>query len=356
MQKKFIHELLRNPPGPIHDPQKMMWFMFRGHINAFEDIRANNKDMGVLQGLIPMDLFHGYVRAGFPINIALEISQSAKFIEDPCNALLAVLGHWAIHEHVTPYIFAKDFWKILMQTKINNLCWGQIPETFLGTFRFPDPIIDQDGDPISDVLIAIRPRAEVERMRGVPFDQERGAGSRALLAWWMTDNGMDSGMGYFSQVIPDGNDGIFPDTFNKSYVTRDSNSIYPGGLVEQRDDIADAANQVAVKILKALIYVCSGNPDLRDQRDKILYKPKSLEPLASYREYTPLPYKLVGFTWKKSAEYKAGSWGVQPFMRYQPSGPGRSQYKWVLVKEHERTRRAKTVYPLQDNHEMGATC
>ncbi len=50
-----------------------------------------------------------------------------------------------------------------------------------------------------------------------------------------------------------------------------------------------------------------------------------------------MEYNMVGWNWKKEREQHTDSWGVEPFLRRQRVGPGRTGWKYVMVKEHTRS-------------------
>jgi len=92
-------------------------------------------------------------------------------------------------------------------------------------------------------------------------------------------------------------------------------------------------------ILKCVLYINSGDPDLRH------LKPTPKPPADAKRKHhrrwareneCPVPVTLLGFGYKKPREFSKDTAFVNTHMRWQPYGPNRSKIKLIWVKEHER--------------------
>jgi len=89
-------------------------------------------------------------------------------------------------------------------------------------------------------------------------------------------------------------------------------------------------------ILKCVLYIHSGDPDLREFRPEP--RPHNQKRLKRWRRENlcKIPLTLVGFDYKKPKEFSVGSTFVDTHLRWQPYGPQRSQVKLIWVRPHER--------------------
>jgi hypothetical protein len=331
MEKRFYHEHLR-------DPQDRLWKLNRAFVDAMR---------GYHGGSVPVQRLVLAMQAqGFDDHTIKNFLPTAEgvLLHDAALVCLSYIGQFFVREPAEAYVFSKEFFPVLMKTRIRELSWDMIPDNFLGVFRFPAPLIDQDGDRIKEVMVCIKPREQVERDR---FKILEGVGSRVLSLYWMTSPiSGPTGAGFVVQVLPDGKEKIIPETWNSKFI---ENGWLPSkaigeDLIYKTADFNSEELSYVVSILKALIYVCSGNPDLRDEKNPIRYQSENSQtPVRAHKEFSQLNFKRVGWNWMKSPEYKTDAWGVEPHMRFQPYGPGRTQYRWIMVKEHERQRRKKNT-------------
>ena len=99
--------------------------------------------------------------------------------------------------------------------------------------------------------------------------------------------------------------------------------------------INDKLFEYAIKIL---LYIQSGDPDLRHLRPTP--KPKSNKRkhrLAWERENVcSVPVTYVGYDWRKSTHWRNQDVSVVGHFRWQPFGPNRSQVKLIWIDEHTR--------------------
>jgi len=116
------------------------------------------------------------------------------------------------------------------------------------------------------------------------------------------------------------------------------------------DEALDAANQTSISprkkayifpheflsfIVKALIYIESGEPDLRPE-----FKECSAKNPGSIRKFVKdhCPYEIVrvGYSYNKERFYHKGTTQVVGHFRWQPCGHARSRVKLIWIDEHER--------------------
>lgn len=340
LEKKFLHEKLKNPQGDE-------WRVFR----AFCDVHNEGKKR-IMGNEIALYLDHAPpIMARWKLHEQIGTNLMHTFANDPTMLCLAYMSRFFIRPESKPlaFLFTKEFWPVLRKTKISNISWGMLPSSFTASFRWPEPVFDAEGDPISEMMVLIQPREVIEKIRGRPYTDMDGSGSRILQAWWQCASG---GCGFLCQLIPDTNDKIIPDTWNpvgnyRPYVRQ------PFMLPFQT--LKDFHQEPHVlDMLKSLIYVASGDPDLRSERNRIPYKHNSKQPVRAYREYSTQEYQLVGWNWMKKLQerrYTKEGWLVEPFARYQPYGPrDNPSYKWIIVEGHERHRRKGLAEELIQEH------
>lgn len=95
-------------------------------------------------------------------------------------------------------------------------------------------------------------------------------------------------------------------------------------------------------LVKCLLYIQSGQPDLR----AILVEPKqgkkNVRPkeLAHEKAVPAVDFTLVGYDWKKQRKFQTDSTEVRGHWRWQPYGPGLSKVKFIWIDAHERSYRA----------------
>ena len=121
----------------------------------------------------------------------------------------------------------------------------------------------------------------------------------------------------------------------------------------------DAAHQLLM--LKILMYIASGDPDLRHLqplRGSAARREHDLYYEGGHRDTDPNVW-LVGFGWLKPKLRHVDGCVVRSHYRWQPCGVGRSQVKLILVKEHERHFDRPSATDSADScncsHETGST-
>jgi hypothetical protein len=321
MEKKFLHERLRKPHADVDGIYRALIETRRESIRAY----------GIPCTEFPWSFMERNFER-FKVHAYYDNFYRAGGVLDPSFKMLSMLGQFLTDESVTPFVFQKDFFKILMKTKIMDFTWNLLPEEFLGVLRFPSPILDQEGDPISDVAVAIMPRDKAEQARGARYsDITDGIGSKVFWCWFEYNN---DHLGFFDQLIPDDGQLKITDTWSRRFY--DSRSVHTTPTI--RTDDIEKERPHLFEILKAIVYINSGDPDLREFRNKIRFQSKdSKTPVKDHKPYSLVDYQVVGYNWMKDREHNVDSWGVEPFLRRQRIGPGRTGWKYVMVKEHTRS-------------------
>lgn len=100
-------------------------------------------------------------------------------------------------------------------------------------------------------------------------------------------------------------------------------------------DLASKINDVIEMACKLLIYINSGDPDLRELR-----KPRGpgdrRAQVKEFGHYYSENVFHVGFEWKKRRVYSVDGTRVRGHWRWQPCGTGRQQVRLKFIEEHER--------------------
>ena len=347
MQKKFLHELVSYPNDDFF---KLI------HAQAVTRVYSVQHK---LEGF-PPDIFELCLdQLKFKAPKERILANLQKLLADPGMSHMAIAGSvWSMGDTPKAYVFAKEFFSLLMRAKIDNIRWSMLHDETNIVMRFPVPILDEDGDPIEEVAVMIKPRAQIEALIGSPYTKKDGEGSRVMLAVWRCGKDQDS-LGYLSQLIPDDRDATLLQTFRKRYIgVRGSEMVMESdnpddlsdyiqscfasgaGLsrgVEWKLDVQSGIPPHVMAIFKCLIYLHSGDPDLRDEKNPIRYQsPTSKTPVRAHKEFSESPFSHVGFNWLKSPDYEAESWEVVPHLRFVSRGENQ---RFVLVRGHIRHRR-----------------
>lgn len=120
------------------------------------------------------------------------------------------------------------------------------------------------------------------------------------------------------------------------------------GVTRSLDKIAKDGHQCGFSvemvsyIVKCLLYIHSGEPDLRAFRPML--KPRHSDPKKHVKaierwrasNWFDIPVTLVGFDYQKPRQYAVDETFVDTHLRWQPCGPGRRQVKLVWVSPHVR--------------------
>jgi len=89
-------------------------------------------------------------------------------------------------------------------------------------------------------------------------------------------------------------------------------------------------------IVKSLVYVHSGDPDLRHLKQRKPHKSRDAAYYKKHPDESPVPTVLVGYNYKKPVVYDVDQTIVTGHWRWQPCGQGRSNVKLIWIDEHMR--------------------
>lgn len=104
-------------------------------------------------------------------------------------------------------------------------------------------------------------------------------------------------------------------------------------------------DEVIRYLLKAIVYIDSGDPDLREYRPPrkpMTHDPKKLRRWnREHADHCKIPMTLVGYNFKKPTVYTVGETTVTGHFRWQPYGAGRERVKLIWIDPHVRHYGAK---------------
>lgn len=101
----------------------------------------------------------------------------------------------------------------------------------------------------------------------------------------------------------------------------------------------DTSSHYYFYLLKCLIYIQSGDPDLRKYRPPKIESKNPKKIRSFYRKHhdnSLIPMILVGYDFKKPVVYQVGETSVTGHFRWQPYGEGRTKVKLIWIDEHLR--------------------
>lgn len=247
-------------------------------------------------------------------------------------------------EPAPAYVMSKDFFDDLSEVDISRVNFAFLPEKVRGLIKFPMKLKDDDGCEFDEVFFAIDELKNVftvvpEKLRY--GNQEVKISDKFLGFAWHTPNKGHKGLdpAHLLIPIPEDKSVKIRDAFTSMKIR--NHVVSPETLASKSfSRMGDHYHDHNRLMLTALVYILSGQPDLRDFQNPIRYQsPTSQTPVKSDKGLSRVKINLVGYNWKKLPRYNQAVWNVRPYPRMQPYGPGRSQLKLILVREHQRKRR-----------------
>lgn len=129
---------------------------------------------------------------------------------------------------------------------------------------------------------------------------------------------------------------------------------FPSGdtLIDFREDFG-VTNKVIKFTFKCLLYLNSGNPDLREYRAPRIPLTRDKKKLRRFEkemaEQSTIPMTLVGFDFKKPKIYTVGSAHVMGHFRWQPYGERLSKLKLIWIDPHIRHYEEHQLFGVDRN-------
>jgi hypothetical protein len=320
MERKFIHERFRNPDCDIIKFERALYDV------GFPDFSWKKPNDNISTSDV-IKAAHSY---------GLKKDKAIRYLENMDGKLTTVdmyIINQLVNRDIIPHVFLKDFFDVLFKANINKIKWSMLPSEFNWVIRLPYPIFapantNPYGLAVSIDEIYVSCEKLCDELNDIFIDaDQQGRGDRSLYFFGIATVTREDGSTYETLLL------------KTAVVFLDDSFIIDHEIFDTKYD-----HSLLFFIMKCLVYINSGNPDLREMRNPIRYKsPTSQTAVREHKQFSIPPFNVVGFNWKKERMAHVDSWGVEPFMRFQPYGPGRSQYKYVMVKEHTRSHRKAAI-------------
>lgn len=315
MEPKFFHERLKNPRTDAEIFELCLAISLWRY-----DVSENQDGQPIIELFFARDMeeaaenYVNFMAMNHEIShvVAEFIKKKPDFVRDlgsKISMLLsngkAIQGNYrnmclAFWLKYPQYTIQPDFYATLKKAKLKNLDWSMIPRDFVAAIRLPMPEhyrVGKDSVRISEITASI-------------VDWDNGTELSILFSGINADNKKEVGMSV-NTFIPESG------PIDIKFETDDSSIL-----------------NIAIRLFA---YISSGQPDIREMKNPIRYQsPTSKTPVKAHKHLTEKPFKVLGWGWLKERQQHIDRWGVEPFIRLQPVGPGRSEYKYVLVRAHTR--------------------
>jgi len=245
------------------------------------------------------------------------------------------------------YVAQKDFLKDFYKISLKNLRFKDLKD-ICGYIHLPLPVTDNDGTAYKDIYFFLGSPKDFMNTgeyksfcsRNYEVDQDR-----ILLVASFSDDGAQRSL---SVPCPKDENMTMEEAFKDvedAHTALSPTAVISGKDFHTPDDPGFCG--MSEKLVSLLVYLGSGQPDIREFRNTIRYgnRNKKRPVPASHPNLSSLPIQLVGFNWLKEREvhYKTGEWGVRSHPRWQRCGEGFQDVKLIWVKEHTKKRRKPTA-------------
>lgn len=247
------------------------------------------------------------------------------------------------------YVIQKEFYTKFLKVNLNNLKFKHLPESFIGYIKLPIPIIDSDGSKYHHIYVYIGDAdnffpstkdalAHIWRTSG---NQLVDVGSKLMQVALVAnapseyaEYSLEGEIRTFGMRLPKDGDMLIEDLISKS---TDTIVYNPMSITSSVVGYPDYLKQ----IISLLLYINSGDPDIRDFQNTVKWPNQKRKPLRQSETLSTLDnIKLVGFHWKKEIlkSYSAISWEVDGHFRWQRHGHQLSLVKLIWIDPHPAFR------------------
>jgi hypothetical protein len=263
------------------------------------------------------------------------------------------------------YVLGKNFFDDLSDSDVGDVTVSVLPESFRGVLKFPKPLYDQDGYQFDEVMVVLDRADLVEKVVGITKGavtlRERVLRGDDIddyylgMCWHAKGPvGLQPGeskprakidAGYFSTFLPKDKSIKIAELFDRhQYRTLGAHNIGTLDMIFEasRSVLSDGYTKSMNSLFAALVYVLSGQPDLRFYKNPVrTQSPQSRTPIKADKHLSSaVDIHLVNYSWKKDPVYKKGVWRVRWHKRLQPYGPDKKLTKLVYIQQHWRERSA----------------
>lgn len=250
----------------------------------------------------------------------------------PFKSMTTNHAHWMTSGQKL-FRISDDFFDIFSKVLLGNIQANALPDDLCGYCILPKKIEDQSGDSYDGFYFFSGPGEKylgakdwTKMMNGLS-EREIQNVTKVLNFAWLDNKGH---LNYCT--MPFNGDEILKDVFvNTKFVIRRPVS---DEMMEIHQEVQDDGFLPHIRVMcNLLIYLNSGNPDLRQYRNEIKYQsPTSQTPVKKDKVLSQSEFTLVGFGFKKNPLYSKEFFVQPPYWAHRLCGPGRTQKKYMLVK------------------------
>lgn len=262
----------------------------------------------------------------------------------PAKSMATNHAHWMTSGKKI-YKISEEFFDVFSKVSLGSVQANALPEDLCGYCLLPKKVEDQRGDAFDGFYFYSGPGEKylgtsdwTRFMNGLNDHQNADHGSKVLNFAWHDEKGF---LNYCT--MPFKGDEPLKDIFiNTKFVVKRPIS---DEMMEIERHTQDDGFLPHIRIMcNLLIYLNSGNPDLRQYRNEIKYQsPTSQTPVKKDKSLSQSEFTLVGFGFKKSPLYNKEFFVQPPYWAHRLHGPGRTQKKYMLVKGSLKKRSAELL-------------
>lgn len=248
------------------------------------------------------------------------------------------------------YVINKEFHAKFQKTKLANIRFKHLPKNQAGYIHLPTPVQDSDGTEFSDVYFFCGDDSDYfpigDYRRGgddILKEKNRDYGSKILKITLLSEPSDESEMASqgeirdFSIRFPKDEERLIAEDIEQS------KDIHTGNFEVQGDTlILDPEHKIKhhgypnyIKaVINLLLYISSGEPDIREFKNKPLKLPgQRRQKVLKSETLSHLDLKIIGFSWKKERIFHVDGTIREEHFYWQAYGHNWSLHRWRKRKQ-----------------------
>lgn len=238
------------------------------------------------------------------------------------------------------YVFNSSFWNELKNTNLSEIKLTDLIQGS-GVIKLPVPLIDELGDSFNEFVFFVGPVKDFylcesdedwALFRKASEEEELTDKSLQFTITWKDNKGLTN----YASACANNPDSTLKELFKGvEFVVTDP---VRSQVIEQEDGYKPHIRA----IFNCLVYLKSGQPDLRETKNDIKYKGQSFSPVRKDKDLSKEKFISVGFGFKKTPNYS------KEFF-YQPNYYARRglEKKWTWCKGSLKRRKVNTTQQLE---------
>jgi hypothetical protein len=255
-----------------------------------------------------------------------------EFLKDfSTKAFFIAHAHWKINGKKL-FKISEDFFSVFKSVSLGGIQTDALPKNVCGYCELPSVLKDDQGDTINGFYFFVGRGYEYlgheshENWRKNMKGMDANEGDNVLALAWRCNN--SDFFGYATQTFH-GHESL-KDIFKNSVYTE----RHKLGAGQYKQSVVDDGFKEHIRVMcNLLIYLNSGNPDLRSYRNTITYQsPTSQTPVRKDKALSQSEITIVGFGYKKNPIYTKEYYVQPPYWAHRWIGEGRTEKKYMLVK------------------------